>query len=313
MKKMRNNKKAFTLIELLVVVSIIAALMAIMVPALNKVGKIKKNLKQKAAFHAGEISLELYSKDFGDYPDSSQIVGAGGAITGAQRIAEAFFGRDDRCFNPKTKWHPGRDALVPQDIYTDLTLKDRKKPYFQRKRVGFYTVYDLWAGNTAPSSIYSSGAAPASATEVTPIFTDVFLRNKVTLASGERAKVGMPILYFKADSTKGFREDQPTGLQNITHSNIYGNWVYNFDDNLPVLQLPWLRDTAAQPNGLALHYQKDPDNPSTTDNAQLFYEQLTQRQDGNFFKPYNKSTFILISAGDDGIYGTKDDLTNFDN
>ncbi|RKY07206.1 MAG: hypothetical protein DRP56_06120 [Planctomycetota bacterium] len=312
--KMRNKNKAFTLIELLVVISIIAMLVAILSVAQKKVKLVSKNLKQKAAFHAGEISLELFSKDFGDYPDSSQIVGAGGAITGAQRIAEAFFGRDDRGFNPKTKWHPGRDALVPQDIYTDLTLKDRKKPYFQRKRVGFYTVYDLWAGNTAPSSIYSSGAAPASATEVTPIFTDVFLRNKVTLASGERAKVGMPILYFKADSTKKFRVDAAgVAVDPITNANsaAYSQWVYNFQDNLPILQLPWLRDTTAQPNGLALHY---PDKDGTgKDNAQIFYEQLTQRQDGNFFKPYNKSTFILISAGYDGIYGTKDDLTNFDN
>ena len=44
----------------------------------------------------------------------------------------------------------------------------------------------------------------------------------------------------------------------------------------------------------------------------VFYEMLTQRQDGNFFRPYNKSTFIFISAGYDGVYGTKDDLTSFD-
>jgi hypothetical protein len=29
-------------------------------------------------------------------------------------------------------------------------------------------------------------------------------------------------------------------------------------------------------------------------------------------RPYNPKSFILISAGFDGIYGTKDDITNFD-
>jgi prepilin-type N-terminal cleavage/methylation domain-containing protein len=93
------NKKTqncgFTLIELLTVVAVIAMLIAMFGAGLNKVKIVQRNLQQKAMFHAGSVSLELFSKDFGDYPDSSLIQAGGTYVTGSQRIAEAFFGRDD--------------------------------------------------------------------------------------------------------------------------------------------------------------------------------------------------------------------------
>ena len=131
MKRLQNNN-AFTLIELLVVIAIIALLMAVLNASVRKVKIVSKNLRQKAAFHAGEISLELYSKDFGDYPDSSRIPGIDGTyVTGAQRLAEALFGRDDQGFHPKSKWHPADDmaGTMPHPgptLYTNDTLKNRK-------------------------------------------------------------------------------------------------------------------------------------------------------------------------------------------
>jgi len=305
---MRNKNNAFTLIELLVVVSIIAMLVGILSVAQRKVRIISQNLRQKAAFHAGEISLELYARDYGGYPDSS-LVSAGTHVTGAQRLAEAFFGRDDQGFNPKTKWHPTLDAA---DLYdATVTAKDRKVPYFERKRAGFHSIYDIWQGDFGTSSIYhasqSSEAAGVNKTMVSPVFTDIFTSYKT--ATGQSA--GMPILYFKADPTKKFRTEAGVEVKNPTSAQ-YSKWVYNFDDNLPLLQLPWLQDKT-QTDGLAVHYP-DEDKDGDDDNpAQVFYEKLTQREDGNFFLPHNKSTFLLISAGHDGIYGTKDDLTNFDN
>jgi len=43
----------------------------------------------------------------------------------------------------------------------------------------------------------------------------------------------------------------------------------------------------------------------------LFYETITN-PGVSYEKPFNSTTFILISAGNDGIFGTKDDVTNFD-
>jgi prepilin-type N-terminal cleavage/methylation domain-containing protein len=316
-----NKRRAFTLIELLVVVAIIAMLTALLSVAQQKVKIVSKNLRQKAAFHGGEISLELFNNDFGEYPDSSWVEDGGTYVTGAQRVAEALFGRDDRGFHPKTKWHPAKDiaAAAPYpgaDLYTLSTIKDRKIPYFERKHSNFYSIYDLWGpeasagGGTFP--IYNAGSSTtATYTERSPVFTDVFTRNRITL-NGDNIKVGMPILYFRADPTKRFRMDTSNNEVNPATYEEYKDWIYNFSDNLSLLELPWLRELgqAGNPAGMDIHY-KDPEDP-TKANAQYFYELITQRKDDNFFRPYNKNKFLLISAGWDGIFGTKDDLTNFD-
>jgi prepilin-type N-terminal cleavage/methylation domain-containing protein len=319
MKTKANKQSGFTLIELLTVVAIIAMLIAMFGAGLNKVKIVQRNLQQKAMFHAGSVSLELFSKEFGDYPDSSLIQNGGTYVTGAQRIAEAFFGRDDKGFYPRTKWHPGLDniATAPHAgpaAYTDSTLKDRKPSYFERKRGGFYTINELWSeAGFGSSQIYTSAGA-ATGTDMSPVFTDVFERNKITL-NGEVVKVGMPVLYFKADSSKKrFRVDASRNAVDpvtMAQSAEYSQWTYNFNDNVPILQLPWLRDPTdpIESGDIQPHF---PDSSGGGKQpVQIFYEQITQRKDGTFYKPYNENTFILISAGWDGIYGTKDDLTNY--
>ena len=52
----------------------------------------------------------------------------------------------------------------------------------------------------------------------------------------------------------------------------------------------------------------DPETGET--GRQLFYKAITN-MDSNYEKPHNPSTYIIISAGTDGIFGTKDDVTNF--
>jgi len=44
----------------------------------------------------------------------------------------------------------------------------------------------------------------------------------------------------------------------------------------------------------------------------LFYNAITNPKMSQP-RPYNMNTYILISAGHDGIYGTKDDICNFEN
>ncbi|MHC4784233.1 MAG: hypothetical protein ACYTE0_14500, partial [Planctomycetota bacterium] len=168
-----------------------------------------------------------------------------------------------------------------------MTLKDRKIPYFERKRAGFHSIYDLWEGNNGTSSIYDAGQSSEDAgdnkTRVSPVFTDIF--TSYTTATGQQA--GMPILYYKANRTARFRADvnrNPVDPVTNGNSGEYSQWAYNFLDNYPILQLPWLREPATSPDGLTVHYQY-PDKTGK-DNAQMFYEQLTKRQDGSFYAPY---------------------------
>lgn len=330
----RRKHKAFTLIELLTVVAIIALLIALFGVGLQKVKVLQKNLQQKAMFHAAEVGLELFSKDFGEYPDSAQLAGSSGIICGSQRFAEAMLGRDEQGFHPRSKWHPDDDAAQTPphpgvDLYTSATEKDRKDPYMEVRQGGVHTIYELWGGVNGSSPIYDSGPNPIPQTYRSPVITDVFRRNA---AAGLDDKVGMPVLYFKADPEKDFRVISsgqrpgigapakiPADLATLT-SKTYSNWIYNFADNLTLLMLPLLRDPALDtdtPEVVSPNYTEDPDDTGTNA-AGLFYKILTQTErdtDGDnindFFRPYNPDTYLLISAGNDGIYGTKDDVTNF--
>lgn len=310
--RQRQPRSGFTLIELLVVMAIVAMLVAIFSVGAKKVKVISKGLQQKSMFHAIEVGLELFSGDFDGYPNSDIREAGGYRVTGAQHLAEAMLGRDQRGFDPLTGWFPHADDLpqfnpnAPADLYTETaaSLARRKGPYCDLKYGEILTIYDLWNGERGPLGIYETPPAAVNA-KISPIITDVFNRND--RPSGGR--VGMPILYFKADSTKSFRVDADRKTVLNPNYAAYSQWIYNFYDNLPVVQLPWLRDTTV--TGADKHY-RDPDD-ATKNQAQVFYEQITKQTDGkDFYKPQNAGSFLLISAGWDGIYGTKDDIINFD-
>ncbi len=321
-----QNRRAFTIIELLTVVAIISVLIAVLTVGGNKIRKLGKNLQQKAVFHGMTVGLELFSSDFNGYPASRLTANNGAApyVTGAQHLAEALLGRDERGFEPMTGWYAPNDKLyrpnVPADLYdtqvaNSQSLARRKGPYCELKYGYAVSIYALWGTKKAASKIYDSGANPTGAKR-SPVITDVFNKVEVKLPNGEIVRAGMPILYFKANPGSRFRVDAARQEVKNPAPAEYTQWVYNYNDNLPALQLPWLSDTVASEAAkkeITSHYY-DPGNASNKA-EQNFYETITQPGGDaarGFFKPYNGETFLLISAGYDGIFGTKDDIVNFD-
>lgn len=313
MKRIQHhNSAAFTLIELLTVVAIVSMLVAIMSVGMRKATKVARNLRQKAELRAMETGLELFSKDFDDYPDSAIVDKGQGAICGAQLLAEALLGRDGRGFEPQTGWYAPNDLLsksnAPANLYDaadSKSLNRRKGPYVEFKESGFYTIADIWGTNVGSSSIWTSASAPQPR-NVAPVITDTFKTLSITY-QGASVKVGLPILYFKCDQAKRFRVDQTRKMVTAFNPSEYSQWSYNFDDNYPLIALPSLPDSAVADRDFI-----DPQDAAKTQ-ARVFYEKITQTEDQSrdFFKPFNSSTYILMSAGWDGIYGTKDDITNF--
>jgi prepilin-type N-terminal cleavage/methylation domain-containing protein len=325
MKTPKKQSVGFTLIELLVVVAIISMLVGLLTVGLRKTKIISTGLRQKSVFHSMEIGLELFSKDFDDYPDSKVLPGYSSAnqVCGAQHLVEALVGRDEAGLEPRTGWYAPNDAVYspegtrindPSYFFYDSTSEEsrnrRKGPYVELKYVDVFTIYELWQGNNGPSQIYDSRGA-AKAPDRAPVFTDTFKRITVSLPDGTSVRVGMPILYFKANraAPQPFRLDA-AGRNTVTNPGAADmqKWTYNFLDNAAVTDLPLLED----PTQAAAHYA-DPQNPSKN-KAQVFYEQITQRSepDRPFYKPFNANKYLLISAGWDGLYGTKDDITNFE-
>jgi hypothetical protein len=98
----------------------------------------------------------------------------------------------------------------------------------------------------------------------------------------------MPILYYRADS-RGTAHDanDPDNPANI----------YDYRDNQMLLEL----GVPGEPD--AVHPLADP---------RRFYMNTQSDKVVARSGPYNADKFILISAGHDGLYGTADDLCNFD-
>jgi hypothetical protein len=100
-------------------------------------------------------------------------------------------------------------------------------------------------------------------------------------------KGGMPILYYRAQSSGMAHDaDNPDNRANI----------YDHRDNLALLRLGVPGDPRA------VHPLADP---------RRFYLN-TQDTHASESQPYRADSYILISAGPDGLYGTADDICNFD-
>ncbi|MEN6307377.1 MAG: prepilin-type N-terminal cleavage/methylation domain-containing protein [Anaerohalosphaeraceae bacterium] len=313
------NQKAFTLIELLTVVAIISALVGLMAVSMKKATLMAKNLRQKAELKAMDIGLELFSKDFDGYPSSSRMVN-GPTISGSQRLAEALMGRDGYGYEPQSGWFAPDDskykpaALLPLNLYdsTDQASRRRRKgPYVELKHSGVYTIMELWGGDGG-TGIYTS---PATTTALlgrfrSPVITDIFNKNTIVLNS-QSIKVGLPVLYFRANEAKPFRVDDQRKLVSNPSLQQAEKWVYNYYDNQELVNMPVLSEPT-QPD-MDFVNPATPANTQDVHKAQRFYENITQtaQPDRDYYKSFNANTFILISAGNDGVYGTKDDVTNF--
>ncbi len=314
---MKNTERklrsfGFTLIELLVVIGIIMLLIGMLVPGMQMIKKQARNLRQKAVFHGIEIGIAFFREDYGDFPPSKWKGTLPNVVSGAQHLAEALVGRDKRGFEPSSQWNALVDMVADTTLYDesdDISLNRRRDVYLDLKDVSLYLLSELYGDGTATQagSCYSGTWADKPA----PVLVDVFQHKQITDANGEKVKVGTPILYYKANrNSKSFVEDPPLDLAIVPHRR----WMYNYEDNDTITRLGTVDDPTVQ-HKFASDYTAPAPDGRTGD--EIFYDfitnprQATKAGGKTFYKPYNASEYILISAGWDGIFGTKDDLTNF--
>ncbi len=289
--KQSNRKAAFTIVELLTVMSIIVILIGLLVPALNQVKKYAYEVKQRAQLKSIDTALELFNSELDGYPDSSAFGPDGAEYGGAMKLCEAVMGQDLLGYHPDSTFrsdgtdglkllYPDEDALPAPAYRANLSI--RKGPYLPLDNANAYSLEDLY-GSTAPF-------LPRHF-----VLCDVYKR--VTHRKIGK-KVGMPILYYRANTANiRHNTDNPDDPQNI----------YNYRDNQSLLALgmPW--------------DQGNPGNAGTPGsgthgllNPTRFYMNTRNEKVLTASRPYRSDTFILISAGWDGEYGTPDDVCNFD-
>ena len=299
---MERKKTGFTMVELLVVLGIIALLIGLLLPALSAVRNVAKETKQKAQFTAIELALIAFKNDYGDYPPSdrsSHVVGTtANDYCGAQKLAEALLGWDLLGFHPKTAWRadaldaaggPGTyDPLKTRDLDGNGvpdTLDERKGPYLELATTSAFKLVDLFRP-------YSTGPLAPE----TYVICDVFTAKRVTMLKGTdpvtgrpitmTEKAGSPVLYYKANTSGK--------TINTIYDVLDNNFLVVEKQRIENREQPLARQAGTTP-------------------YQFFYEYVRNPKIDARPWPYRSDSYILISAGADGLYGTSDDICNFGN
>jgi type II secretory pathway pseudopilin PulG len=299
----KETKRGFTIVELLTVMSIIIILIGLLVPALNRVRKVAKDVTQKGQFYDIAKALTDYRTAHQDeYPDSNMLDYdvTRTPYCGAMKLCEALVGQDGMGNNPVSRLLaiPGPDGLDPMYPF-DLCLKADPASYLpeqtrsMKKRIRYLENPSVRAAKL--DMLYGTNVGQYNETGgVYSVLTDVYNRVAIdnTACPGLGGdKVGMPILYYKADVRKFSHDANEPTVSNP--DNIY-NYMDNHD--LVALGLPW--DISITP-------------PLASEPSKWFYERITNPAVTATPTPYMKDDYILISAGYDGVFGTFDDIFNF--
>lgn len=290
--KKTSKKTGFTIVELLTVMSIIVILLGLLVPGLNKVRRYARKVRQKNQFYAISVALDLFNAEWEAYPESKLSISGG---YGAIELCEAVMGRDLQGYTPNTADYNNPDT-------------SGRKPYLPIENANVYQLKCLYGAGTTNGDRY--------------VLCDVYKTVKYNnpdnpLDSMNGKRVGMPILYYKANTSgtthsvkKPFYDPEvDNGISIDDPDNIY---KYEDNDSLVQLGIPWVLTTLVHlmdsTGGDTLH--TPPLNKST---AQVFYNKTWNDTVTGAWRPHRGDSYILLSAGFDGEYGTRDDVFNFGN
>jgi prepilin-type N-terminal cleavage/methylation domain-containing protein len=325
----KRERSGLTLIEILVVVGVIAILVGMLVPSLRMVKNAAREVKQKAQFTAIELGLAAFKNDHGEYPESKWWNPADGAAVpqdycGAQKLAEALLGWDLMGFHPRSAWRSdGLDIGGGSGTYDPVprargdadnngildTLEERRGPYIEMDTANVFRL------GCSPANVndglYPDTSGPAGLlAPMTHVLTDVFevperrVQIPIVDATGQvtlQTRVpGTPILYYRADPSRKTLNQWAAPEVNI----------YNARDNVPLISLGRLAD-ARKPINVRRKHPVD----SWVNGFEAFYRYVSDPQVSrpldNWWWPYRPDSYLLISAGPDGLYGTEDDVRNF--
>ena len=273
-----GGRRAFTITELLMVIGVIALLISILTPSVLQVKNVARTAKTRAQLKVFSDALEMFYGNHvvgGDYPPSYWD------SSGANNNPYADI---SQVSGPKNSYAAqGAQTLVWALAGADLLgtpgfVQDQMKTRYalNNGKPAFLRqgpIVDLTKVKIAnPSaSIMRTNFSPQPSAAV-PVFPDAF---------------GMPVLYYRAVKA-------PDGTP-----------TYYPDDNLA------FRD-GHNTDGLVHPIYSGNDNNNKKINGLTAFETYTKNfQITAAYQPHNPDTFLLISAGVDGRYGTVDDVTNY--
>ncbi len=316
----RKTRTAFTLIELLAVIAIISLLIGLLVPAVSNIRVQAHKASTRAQLEAIAKGCEAFNSELGAYPRSRgenpfEGVGSGIDLSGAQWLGLQLCGPDFKGYVEPDRRNDvagsaGIDAddwLAWYDPAVDTDIQ-RLGPYVDVKGAIAQTpeIYARDAGGLTLSNGLSAGSSAWSNAYI-PFFVDTFQFPILYYAANAQAK--RP--YTEPSASTLGRYDQRdnaaiTGSEFISGEEGFdlGNGALDDGHYHYFYNLGWTFGES----GLS-------DRPERNSFAGTTYDRglFEQTLDGTLGKvwPQRPDSFILISPGHDGIFGSDDDVTNF--
>ena len=324
-----RSRPGFTLIELMTVIAIIVLLIGILIPALSSARIQAKKSSTAGLINAVERGCEMFQGDFAQYPQSRgynpfEPQGDNILLMGAQWLGLQLVGPDMRGI---VDWRDLRndsddDGDIDQDDWLDWYSLDPTREY---TRMGPYAsvegsaVQSLVTYANVKSDItdwpdeLEAGTPDSWNNGRIPFFIDAFSN---------------PVLYYRANPkvnapfTTGTPGDMIVGRYDQA-DNAYFTGSSGAQGRYPSDDTPGWDLSGA---GYVGDYAHDLGDFGYTEDQLEFPEPKTFAAflcDGNIFDntqnadgegrlwPYKPDSYLLISAGEDGVYGTMDDIANF--
>lgn len=309
-EKVSKKRLGFTIVELLTVMSVIAILIGLLVPALNLVRDYAKELQQAAQFHSIEVAIDMFvsQSGYGNYPPSNDNYPASGSgattdiapYGGAQKLAEALVGWDLLGYHPMSSFRSDGCDDLGNPIYntTIPNLEQRKEQFIELENANAYMLGDIY------SDLTGNAAAPFDPKNY--VLCDVYTKKRTQAVNQLGKKTGMPILYYKA-RTRWYDQTFDSAQDLTVVPQLPGDIeddIYYYPDNENIMLL-------GDPDDSTIEHPLATGGAGNTLNYELFETMILNDEVTTLNRPYRAGSFILISAGKDGLYGTSDDLTNF--